>query len=62
MKGGKGGKGRQAPQPAAKSAREPKRDGARRGSPKRDWGAIERDAPIDVPLKATKPPPKKPRQ
>jgi hypothetical protein len=50
MKGGKGGTGRKRPTPARpdrlERLREQQRAGPSRGERKRDYGAIERDVPV----------------
>ncbi|MEY4956508.1 MAG: hypothetical protein RL409_765 [Gemmatimonadota bacterium] len=45
MKGGKGGKGRKR-LPAKPVTKEAPREGPKRGAPKRDWGAVDRDEPL----------------
>ena len=54
MKGGKGGQGRN--RLPAKPVTKPKpHDGPKRGAPKRDWGAVDRDDPMpDTPPPAPK--------
>ena len=59
MKGGKGGQGRKRA-PAAKptaveKAWEKSRQGPKRGAPKRDWGAVEREVPRKPPADKPKP-------
>lgn len=48
MKGGKGGQGRKPSRTAAKP-KGPPRDGPKRGTPKKDWGAVETPAADQLP-------------
>jgi len=45
MKGGKGGQGRKR-LPAKPVTKEKPREGPKRGAPKRDWGAVDREEPL----------------
>lgn len=57
MKGGKGGRGRTNTTPR-KPEKPTERGGGKKGAPKRDWGAVESDEPIDVRAKLAALPPK----
>lgn len=61
MKGGKGGRGRTTTQPK-KPEKPTERGGGKKGAPKKDWGAVESDAPIDVRAKLAALPPVKPQR
>ena len=48
MKGGKGGQGRKRlpVKPVKSTTKNDPREGPKRGAPKRDWGAVDREEPL----------------
>lgn len=52
MKGGKGGTGRKNPSSRPPEKSKNPHDGPKRGAPKKDWGAVEKD-PFAEPRKRT---------